>query len=89
MIRVGHLLRSERAEPASGQGGARRRALQRRQSGAVDELKEYVGIIWIGDDPGIRSTIWARSADEARAKAEEREEHVYTVHNEADARRPR
>ncbi len=57
----------------------------------MDELKEYVGIIWIGDDPGIRFTLWARSADEARGKVEERygEGHVSTVYNEADAHRPR
>ena len=57
----------------------------------TDEPKEYVGIIWIGDDPGIRFTNLAGSADEAATRVEARygEGHLYTVHNEAGARRPR
>ena len=27
--------------------------------------KEYVGYIWIGDEPGKRLSVWAQSADEA------------------------
>ena len=53
--------------------------------------KEYVGLIWIGDDPGIRLSIWAPTGAAAMAKVVELygEGHVITLTNEADARRPR
>ena len=53
--------------------------------------REYVGLIWIGDDPGIRLSIWAPTGAAAMAKVVELygEGHVITLTNEADARRPR
>lgn len=53
--------------------------------------KEYVGIIWIGDGPGIRLQVLAPSALEARALVIEEygEGHVITLRNEGDANRPR
>ncbi|MFE7508435.1 hypothetical protein [Promicromonospora sp. NPDC057488] len=53
--------------------------------------KEYVGIIWIGDDPGIRLRVFAASGPEARAKVIEEygEGHVITLRNNDDAKRPR
>lgn len=50
----------------------------------------YVGFIWIGDDPGIRLSVWAPSGDEARSKVVEQfgERHVISLWNEADAARP-
>lgn len=53
--------------------------------------KEYVGIIWIGDGPGIRLRVFAPSALEARQMVidEYGEGHVITLRNEDDANRPR
>ena len=53
--------------------------------------KEYVGYIWIGDEAGMRLSVWARSADEAGRKvvAEYGDDHVYSIRNEDDANRPR
>lgn len=58
---------------------------------AEREEKEYVGIIWIGDDPGIRLRVFAPSSREARALVIEEygEGHVITLRNEEDANRPR
>ncbi|MFI8526526.1 hypothetical protein ACIGB8_18865 [Promicromonospora sukumoe] len=52
--------------------------------------KEYVGILWIGDAPGIRLCVFAASALEARALVIEEygEGHVITLRNEDDAKRP-
>lgn len=57
----------------------------------MDPEKEYVGYIWIGDDPGVRLSIWAASGDDAMAKVEAQygKGHVVTLHNEGDAQRPR
>jgi hypothetical protein len=54
-------------------------------------LNEYVGVIWIGDEPGKRLNVWARSGAEARDQvvAEYGEGHVITLQNEDDASRPR
>ena len=54
-------------------------------------LKEYVGYIWIGDAPGKRISMWARSADEAgrMVRAEYGEGHPYSIRNEQDSRKPR
>lgn len=54
-------------------------------------LKEYVGFIWIGDAPGVRLSIMARSPEEAEAvmEAEYGSGHVYSLWNEEDASRPR
>jgi len=53
-------------------------------------LKEYIGTIWIGDEPGRHLSVWARTGGEARDKvvAEYGEGHVITLHNEADAPKP-
>jgi hypothetical protein len=54
-------------------------------------LREYVGFIWIGDEPGVRLSVWARSADAARelVEAEYGSGHPYSIWNEEDASRPR
>ena len=53
--------------------------------------KEYVGFIWIGDQPGIRLSVWAPTGEDAwaRVEAEYGEGHVISLWNEDDARRPR
>lgn len=50
-------------------------------------LKEYVGYIWIRDEPGIRVSVWAASSEEAAAKveAEHGKGHVHSIWNEEDA----
>jgi hypothetical protein len=54
-------------------------------------LKEFVGFIWIGDDPGIRLAVQAPSVEEAKALviAEYGEGHRISLWNEDDARRAR
>ena len=54
-------------------------------------VKNYVGYIWIGDDPGIRLSILAESGEKAIAKVREQygEGHVVSLWNEEDAKRPR
>lgn len=54
-------------------------------------LKEYVGFIWIGDQPGIRLSVWAHTGQEAwdEVIAEYGEGHVISIWNEDDANRPR
>jgi hypothetical protein len=54
-------------------------------------LRQFIGFIWIGDEPGIRLAVQARSVDEARAAvvAEYGEGHRISLWNEDDARRAR
>ncbi|CAM3723795.1 hypothetical protein OCAE111667_23630 [Occultella aeris] len=54
-------------------------------------LVEYVGIIWIGDEPGLRFRVEATSPDEARAWViqEFGEGHVFSLWNEERASRLR
>jgi hypothetical protein len=54
-------------------------------------LKLYKGFIWIGSNPGKPVSVWAKDAKEARVQleAEHGEGHVFTLHNEEDASRPR
>lgn len=58
-----------------------------------DELagREYVGIVWRGDEVGIRFSLTARDAVEAGEEARRRygPDAVYTLWNEEDANRPR
>lgn len=60
-------------------------------SQADSPLKEYVGFIWIGDEPGVRLSVWARSSSEAWAlvRAEYGEGHPMTLWNEDDAAKRR
>lgn len=55
--------------------------------------KEYKGILWIDDNPGLRFTVMAPSSPEARKIAIKRygdgEGHVYSIWNEKDAATPR
>ena len=55
-----------------------------------DGTQEYIGTIWIGDEPGRHLSVWARTGGEARDKvvAEYGQGHVITLHNEADAPKP-
>lgn len=59
--------------------------------GDDSQLRDYRGIIWIADQPGVRLQVAARSLDEARARviADYGEGHVISLWNEDDAARPR
>jgi hypothetical protein len=54
-------------------------------------LKEYVGFVWIGEEPGVRLSIMARSETEAVefVEVEFGSGHPYSLWNEEDASRPR
>lgn len=54
-------------------------------------LREYIGFIWIGDDPGTRLRILAESLAGAQRQVEEKygEGHVVSLWNEDDASAPR
>ena len=56
-----------------------------------DQMREYIGLIWIGDQPGIRLRLWASSLKEARACVIEEygHGHVISLWNEEDASSPR
>jgi len=60
----------------------------RREAGRV---KLYVGVIWIGDQPGRRLSVWAENPEAAQeqVEAEYGKGHVFTLRNEEDAERPR
>lgn len=67
-----------------------------RMEGAVNIDKdppprEYIGMIWIEDKPGVRLRILASSLDEAESRVIEEygEGHVISIWNEEDASRPR
>lgn len=53
--------------------------------------KEYVGFVWIGDEPGIRVSVWAYSALEAKEKLVDLygEGHTISIKNLKDASTPR
>jgi len=52
--------------------------------------KEFVGFIWIDDQPGIRLCVHAESGEEARRKivSEYGEGHIISLWNEEDANKP-
>lgn len=54
-------------------------------------FRPYKGIIWIGDQPGIRLEMVAKSLADAVALVIETygEGHIYSIWNEEDAARPR
>lgn len=54
-------------------------------------LKEYIGVIWIGDTPGRRLKILAHSGEDAvqQLNAAYGDGHTFTLYNEEDADRPR
>lgn len=54
-------------------------------------MKPFVGYVWIGDEPGVRLRLSARSAEEALATVEAKygKGHVVSVWNEDDAYKPR
>jgi hypothetical protein len=58
---------------------------------ASPPLREYVGFIWIGEQPGIRLRLLATSGEEAKARVVEEygDGHVTSIWNEEDAARPR
>lgn len=53
--------------------------------------RRFVGMIWIGDDPGIRLELFAASLEDARAKveAEYGDGHSISLWNEEEAAEPR
>jgi hypothetical protein len=57
----------------------------------TEPTREFVGFIWIGEDPAIRLAVQARSVDEARAIVigEYGEGHRISLWNEDDARKLR
>ncbi len=54
-------------------------------------MREYVGLIWIGEEPGVRVSVVAESLESARRMIEEQHGtgHVITLYNEDEADRPR
>jgi len=54
-------------------------------------IREFVGFIWIGDEPGIRLRLMAMTVTEARELVIEEygEGHVISLWNEEDASKPR
>ncbi len=55
-------------------------------SGDEDDVKVYIGFIWIDEQPGIRFQVEARSLPEARALVvEEYGDGVISMRNEDDA----
>jgi hypothetical protein len=56
-------------------------------------VKIYKAIIWVDDphEPGRRVSVLAENLDDAmkRLEAEHGEGHVFNLHNEEDAERPR
>ncbi len=59
--------------------------------GSSGTVREYLALVWIGDAPGFRLQVHARSSAEAKAlvKAEYGDDAVVSVWNEQDASRPR
>ena len=53
--------------------------------------KEFIGLIWIGDEPGKRLSIMASSPEEAMAAVERKygTGHVVSLWNEDDAAKER
>lgn len=62
---------------------------QSRREGNREKL--HVGVIWIGDKPGKRISVWAENPTAAReqVEAEYGNGHVISLYNEVDAERPR
>jgi len=56
-----------------------------------NRVKLYEGVIWIGDKPGKRISVWAENPTAAReqVEAEYGKGHVIYLTNEQDAERPR
>jgi hypothetical protein len=56
-----------------------------------NRVKLYVGVIWIGDKPGKRISVWAENPKAAReqVEAEYGQGHVISLYSEEDAERPR
>lgn len=54
-------------------------------------MQEYVGMTWIGDEPGIRLQLLAVSLDDARAKvvAQYGTDHTISLWNVEDAAKQR
>lgn len=55
------------------------------------ELREYVGVIWVGGDPGVHLRVSAESLDDARRQvvAQYGDGHTISLWNEDDAASPR
>lgn len=54
------------------------------------ELREYIGFIWIGEEPGHRLRVLASSLEDARAQVvAEFGDGVISLHNEDGAAGPR
>lgn len=54
------------------------------------DQRVYTGFIWIGEEPGVRFSVEARSLDEARAQVVSKYgEGVVSMRNDDDARSTR
>ncbi len=53
--------------------------------------KEFVGLIWLDERPGIRISVWAHNAEEAvrKVEAEYGAGHHFSIRNLDDAKKPR
>jgi hypothetical protein len=62
---------------------------QSRREGNRENL--YVGVIWIGDKPGKRISVWSENPTAAReqVEAEYGKGHVISLHNDEDGESPR
>jgi len=56
-----------------------------------NQVKLYEGVVWIGDKPGRRISVWAENSEAAReqVEAEYGKGHVIYLSNKEDAERPR
>ncbi|WP_431913607.1 hypothetical protein [Micromonospora carbonacea] len=62
-----------------------------RDFGEAPPMREYMGFVWIADQPGIRLRLLASSPEDARARVVEEygEGHVISLWNGEDASKPR
>ena len=61
-----------------------------KKTGDMD-LREYIGYIWIDNEPGKRLSVFASSSNEAgqKVEAEYGKGHVFSIWNEEDSQKPR
>ena len=59
--------------------------------GERSRSREYVGFVWIGEEPGVRLSVSAHSLDEAVAIVEEKygQGHMISIWNPEDASKSR
>ena len=76
--------REQERKPGQGQEHGQERSQEQ------NPLKEYIGVVWVGDEPGQRFVVLARGSWEAGEYARaEFGDYPMTLHNEEDAHKPR